>query len=382
MQEGTIHPIEALKLSFQKVEDFRKPQGKEFDLHELIAASILSVLCGADDFVVMSGFCKEKSGFLSDYFSFPRPPSHDLFRRVYAHIKPEEFYHFFVEWTGVFSRLFPGQVVAIDGKALRATRENGKACSAIYIVSAWASQNGLALGQVKADKKSNEKTAIPKLLKLLNLTNCIVTIDAMGAHPPIAQNILDQDGDYLLSLKKNNKTFFLEVESFFENFKGEKTIMHDFAEEKVEAHGRLEYRKCYTLTALEYLPDAVLWPKLNCLVCIESQRTIKGKTTMENRYYVSSLEPDATKVLQATKNHWGIENNLHWRLDVTFNEDKCRTKFQNCPENLAAARKIALAVLDADTSRIGGKNKRLKAAWNNNYLIKLLRSFAESIKNK
>ena len=156
-------------------------------------------------------------------------------------------------------------------------------------------------------------------------------------------------------------------------------MIHGFAEGKAQAHGRAGHRKCYTLTALEYLPDAALWPRLNSLVCIESQRTIHKKTTNETRFYVSSLKGGAKQTLQAAKQHWSIENNLHWRSDVTFNEDKSRTKFKNCPENLAIARKISLAILDAGTARLGGKNKRFKAAWSDNCLVKLIKSFVKAI---
>lgn len=382
MEAETTHPITTLIENFKSVPDFRKKQGLQFKLEELLAVSMLAFLSGAEDFTGIAEYCKEKEVFLSDFFSFKRPPSHDLFRWVFAYVKPEEFYSCFVDWTQVMTKLFPGEVIPIDGKALRATQEKDTKTSAIYLVSAWASQNGLVLGQVKVDKKSNEKTAIPKLLKLLDIKDCIVTIDAMGAHPPIAQAIVDKEADYLLSLKKNNKNFFLEVESFFQNFKDDKDLMADFAEEKVKAHGRIEHRKCFIFKGLEYLPDAANWPELKCLVCIESERQTPKKTTHEFRYYVSSLETSAKKILQATKQHWSIENNLHWRLDVTFNEDKSRTKFGNCPENLAITRKIALGILDANTVRLGGKNKRLKAGWNDHYLVKLIKSFVDSIKNK
>ncbi len=382
MEEPVPDPIKALKESFDDVRDFRKAQGKQFELQELLAASVLAVLSGAEDFTGMAEYCKEKTEFLKRFFSFPRPPSHDLFRWVYAFIAPSEFYQCFIDWTKMLAKLFPEEVVAIDGKALRATRQGDKKTSAIHLVSAWASQNGLALGQIKVDKKSNEKTAIPKLLETLDIKGCIVTIDAMGTHPPIAQEIVNKQADYLLALKKNNKNFFLEVENFFKNFREDEGLIHDFSEEKVQAHGRIEHRKCHIFTALQYIPDTALWPKLNCLVCIESQRTILEKTTNETRYYLSSLKGDAKQILQATKQHWSIENNLHWRLDVAFNEDRCRTTFKNCPENLAISRKIALAILDTDTSRLGGKNKRLKAAWNENYLVKLINSFVETINNE
>jgi len=210
MEENTQHPIIILKEQFKGVTDFRKKQGQIFKLHELLAVSVLSFLVGADDFTAMATYCKEKEDFLADFVSFRRNPCHDLFRWIFAHIDPQEFYACFTEWTQIMSKLFPGEVVAFDGKALRATRQADSKTSAIYIVSAWASQNNLSLGQVKVDKKSNEKTAIPKLLKLLDIQGCIVTIDAMGTHPPIAQAIIDKEADYLLALKKTIKTSSLK----------------------------------------------------------------------------------------------------------------------------------------------------------------------------
>jgi len=329
----------------------------------------------------MAVYCEEKEEFLRRYYKLKtdKTPSHDLFRFVFGHIDPKEFLGCFIEWTKAMSKLFPGEVIPIDGKAIRATRDNSSSVtSAIHLVSAWASENGMVLGQVRVDNKSNEKTAIPKLLKLLDIEGCIVSIDAMGTHPPIAQNILDKKADYLLALKKNNKMFYLEVESFFQNMK-ETTLISDFAQEKVKGHGRTEHRKCYLITDLAYFPDAALWPKLSSLVCIENEVVTSKKTTKEYRYYVSSLKSDAATMLKAVKKHWSIEINLHWRLDVTFNEDRSRCKFKNCPENLSIARKIALAILDADNQRLGGKNKKLRVALSEKYLIKLLNSFIDKL---
>lgn len=379
MQEKTTHPIEELINICLNITDFRGFKGKHFHLNDLIGASILAMLSGADGFTGMAEYCKEKKDFLCQFFRFSKKtPSHDQFRWVYANINPEEFMKCFIDWTKVLSKITKGEVIPIDGKVLRATRNGKSVTSALCIVSAWASSNGMSLGQVKVDKKSNEKTAIPKLLELLTIKGGVVSIDAMGTHPPIAQKIVDKEADYILALKKNNKNFFLEVESFFNNFKNSELI-HDFTEQQVKAHGRIEVRKCYIITALEYIPDTANWPALKSLVCIESQRTVNGKTTCENRYYLSSLLGDAPEMLEKIIKHWSIENNLHWRLDVTFLEDKCRTKFKNCPENLTIARKIALAILDADKTRLGGRNKRLKAAWNDNYLINLIKSFINTL---
>lgn len=205
MESTNVNPILALRSCFKGVTEYRKPQGKTYDLEDLLAASILAILSGADGFTSMSEYCEDKLVFLQKYFKFDEPPSHDTFRRLYAFISPDEFHKCFVEWTQVLAKLFPGEVIPIDGKALRATREGNKKTSAIYIVSAWASENGICLGQSKVNKKSNEKTAIPKLLEALDIEGCIVTIDAMGAHPPIAKKIVDKEADYILALKKITK---------------------------------------------------------------------------------------------------------------------------------------------------------------------------------
>lgn len=205
MESTTAHPISALRSCFEGVTEYRKRQGKTYKLQDLLAASILAILSGADGFTSMSEYCEDKLVFLQKHFEFDTPPSHDTFRRLYAFISPDEFHKCFVEWTQMLAKLFPGEVIPIDGKALRATREGNKKTSAIYIVSAWASENGICLGQSQVDKKSNEKTAIPKLLEALDIEGCIVTIDAMGAHPPIAQQILDKKADYILALKKTTK---------------------------------------------------------------------------------------------------------------------------------------------------------------------------------
>jgi len=206
LEDVDLIAIAELRSCFEEVADFRKPQGLRYNLADLLTVSILATLSGANDFTAMSEYCKDKWDFLQQHFNFHKVPSHDLFRRVYAFISPKQFYGCFIRWTNILAKLYPGELVAIDGKALRATREGDKNTSATYIVSAWASENGLCLGGEKVNKKSNEKTAIPSLLKALDIEGCIVSIDAMGTHPPIAKEILDKEADYILALKKTTKT--------------------------------------------------------------------------------------------------------------------------------------------------------------------------------
>lgn len=206
MENIDIEAVLELRNCFENVTDVRKPQGLRYNLADLIAVSILATLSGADGFTAMAIYCEEKLVFLQQFFKFHKAPSHDLFRTIYAFISPQQFYSGFVEWTKVLAKLYPGELVAIDGKALRANRQGDKSTSATYIVSAWASENGLCLGNEKVNKKSNEKTAIPSLLKALDIEGCVVSIDAMGTHPPIAKQILDKKADYILALKKTTKT--------------------------------------------------------------------------------------------------------------------------------------------------------------------------------
>ncbi len=368
-------PILELIISFSSIVDYRKKKGIQYSLHELIAGSILAMLAGADDFTSMSEFCKAKKEFLSHYFHFPRVPSHDQFRWIYANINPIEFNKCFTDWTKIFSKITDGEIIPIDGKVLRATQDSTCHKSAMCIVSAWASSNGMSLGQVKTEQKSNEYAAIPKLLQLLDLKGSVVSIDAIATRLPIAKMIIGKKADYILALKKNNKNLYLEAESFFKNFKGSKLISSSIEQEN-KGHGREEKRTCFVINDLKYIPDCKQWPEIKSLICIESERTAKGKHSTECRYYISSLHGDASMFLASIRKHWSIENNLHWRLDVTFSEDQCRSKYKNCPENLNVARKIVLAILDADKRRLGGKNKRLRAAWNDDNLIEMVRTFA------
>jgi predicted transposase YbfD/YdcC len=270
------------------------------------------------------------------------------------------------------SRLTAGEVIAIDGKTARRSYDQGQGKGAIHMVSAWASQNRLVLGQRKVDEKSNEITAIPELLKVLDLQGGIVTIDAMGTQKTIAQQIVKQGGDYVLALKGNQGNLFEAVQQQFE---ATSSPPHepDFYETTEVNHGRLETRRCWCLGSVEDLSDSEKWTQLTSIVKVESLRTVDGQTSQEERYYISSLAPDAALLVSSIRTHWSIENSLHWVLDIAFQEDDCRIRTGHAPENFSCLRQLAASVLQQEQSaQLGIKNKRLRAGWDDDYLLKVL----------
>lgn len=282
----------------------------------------------------------------------------------------------FLAWTLGVCELSPGEVVSIDGKQLRGSYDKHNRKAAIHIVSAWANENRLVLGQVKVDDKSNEITAIPQLIKVLVLKGCIVTIDAMGCQTDIAKLIVDAESDYVLALKGNQGTLHQQVRDSFER----ETPTHTYTDSSTD-HGRVEKRSCSVLTDLRWVENAGAWFGLKTLVRVESEvfHKLSQKATSEIRYYISSIqvidkETDTMKIAQAIRGHWGIEVSLHWSLDVSFNEDKSRIRTGYSDQNLSAVRKIALNLLRADkTVKRGIKTKRMKAGWDNAYLKSILR---------
>jgi len=271
--------------------------------------------------------------------------------------------------------LSDGEVVAIDGKTLRQSYDPANDKAAIHMVSAWATANRLVLGQRKVDAKSNEITAIPQLIKLLELEGCIVTIDAMGTQKQIAKQIIERNADYILALKDNQGNLFADVQQIFahaqsRNFAG---IEHRFEQTVDKGHGRVEIRRCWTMEQVEYLVDADKWEKFTSIGMIQAERRLPGKVERETRYYISSLSSDAARLSQAVRSHWLVENALHWVLDLAFVEDACRIRKDFAPENLAVVRHIALNLLSQETSlKLGIKNKRLRAGWDEDYLLKIL----------
>lgn len=365
---------------FGEIKDTRDNRGKRHELHDILLIALLSIICGAEEFTEMEEYGKSQKEFLESFLKLPYGiPSHDTFGRVFQMLNPEAFRKCFVNWVQSLCDLC-GEIVNIDGKALRRSFDTATDKDMIYMVSAWANDNNLVLGQVKVDEKSNEITAIPKLLDLLDLSGSIVTIDAMGTQKEIAAKIINAEADYLLALKGNQGNLKEEVEQSFHQLDGKNKADKD--QEISLGHGRIEERNCYVLPAEEYISSDILnlWKGLETIILVEAYVTYKngkkeGKQVFEQRYYISSLPLDAEKINHTVRSHWGIETKLHWVLDVAFNEDACRIRKGNADENMAIMRHIALNKLKKETSlKRGIKTKRKKAAWNEKYLLKVLRA--------
>lgn len=369
----------SLREHFEIVEDRRVERTKEHGLLDIIVIAVCAVICGADDWVDIAGWGNEKVEWLRQFMSLENGiPSHDTFGRVFSRLEAEQFQTAFLSWVQSVFEVSAGQVVAVDGKQLRGSPDHHVGKAAIYMVSAWASANHLTLGQRKVDDKSNEITAIAELLKLLALQGCIVTIDAMGCQKEIAKTILDQQADYVLALKENQEHLYQDTVDVFRHI--EQTPSHSLSTDYVRTmekdHGRLEIRECWTITDPQHCPyfrTSHEWPPLQTLVKVRRERRLADKTTLDTHYYIASLSGSALVLLNTIRAHWGIENGLHWVLDVAFREDDQRTRVGSSPHNFAVLRHIALNLLKHETSlKVGIKAKRLRAAWSEAYLLKVL----------
>lgn len=361
---------------FVSITDPRQAGKVEHDLVELLVVAVNAVLVGADTFVEIELWAKEKLDWLRGYLQLEAGiPSHDTFGRLFSVINPDEFEAAFRRWVGaILPSLGADAVVAIDGKTSRRS-SNKVDATPLHLVSAFAAGAGLVLGQRATAEKSNEKTAIPELLATLALDGCIVTIDAMGTQANIAQAIRDHGADYILAVKDNQPTLAASVRDFFVQFQAAPGHTPHAVTETVEKdHGRLETRRCYAFAQLDCLAKPEQWPDLKSFAVIESERCINGKTSLERRFYISSLPADAQRLARAVRAHWAVENSLHWCMDVVFADDQMRARTGHAAHNLAVLRHITLNLIRLDPfPRKGGiKARRLIAATSDRYRAQLL----------
>jgi Transposase len=370
---------------FASMRDPRIDRRKDHDLIDILVMAVCCLLCGGEGFNDMEDFGKAKYEWFKTFLRLRNGiPSHDTFNRVFAALEPKEFLDCFLRWTQSLRQAVHQEIVALDGKALRRALDQGE--SVKYVVSAWAESNGLVLGQLKVADKSNEITAVPELLRVLELSGCIVTTDAMGCQKKIAKEIIEADADYVLALKGNQETVHEEVKSFLNATlleqqsprpKGAKLSPAAAALASLETvekdHGRLETRRYYQSDHLDWFADRFKWEGLKSLGMIESIREVDGKVTTERRYYLSSLPLDIQTFARAVRSHWGVENKVHWIMDVCFREDQSRARAGYAAENLATLRRLALNLLKREkTKKRGIKGKQLNASWDHAYLLRLL----------
>jgi predicted transposase YbfD/YdcC len=354
---------------FSGVEDPRSGNARRHDLQELLVIALCTVLCGGESCVDMADFAEEKEAFLREFLSLDNGlPSHDTFSRVFRALEPEQFRRCFQDFMARFAETCQG-VVAIDGKVLRRPFDTASAKSSLHMVSAWGCEQRLVLGQIATDAKSNEITAVPKLLEMLSLKGCIVTVDALNCQRDIASQIVDQGGDYALALKGNQGTLHNDVRTFLDDPATAAITTHTTVD---GGHGRIETRSSTISTSIDWLQEYHQWPGLTAIGKVVRTRETRTKTTTETAYYLLSAPLSAERLGQVVRAHWAVENSLHWTLDVTMNEDQARNRLDNGPNNLAVLRHMALNILNTQKSKISNRRKIKRAGWSNASLASLL----------
>lgn len=346
-------------------------------LLDIIVIAICAAICDADTWTDVELFGQAKEQWFRTFLELPHGiPSHDTFSRVFAKIDTEQFQESFRDWIAAVEERTGGEIVALDGKQLRRSHDKAKGKKAIYMVSAWASENSLVLGQQKVDDRSNEITAVPQLLDMLEVTGCIVTTDAMNCQVETAKKVIENDADYVFVVKENQPRLLETIQGLFDDPNEMRWVDTDSETTVDEKHGRTETRQCWTTSDPEYLAYIASfadWPGLRSIGMIEARRSTKEGTSVKRRYFISSLESNAKRLLHAVRTYWGIENKLHWVLVLAFREDESRIRKGNGPENSAVLRHIALNLLRReDTAKISIRAKRKKAGWDNDYLLKVL----------
>jgi predicted transposase YbfD/YdcC len=359
---------------FAELSDPRVERGQGHPLLSIVGVALCAILGGADDWVAVERFGNAKLDWLRRFLELPNGiPSHDTFGRLFARLDPAQFEGCFRDWVAAVSARLPGQV-AIDGKSLKGSRDGAAGVKALHLVSAWAAEARLTLGLVAVDEASNEITAIPKLLQVLDLEGALVSIDAMGCQKEIAAQIREQKADYLLAVKRNQERLFLDIEAMHHDFADdERGHRCTSAESSDSGHGRTEWRGVCVFDSLEGIRDRELWRDLAVVIVVMRERQVGGEISHETHYYVSSRKADAKVFLDAVRGHWGIENNCHWILAVCFCEDDCRSRQGHSAQNLACLRRMALSMLkSANGPKCGARNRRLTAGWDNTFLEQVL----------
>ena len=380
VKKGTAMKSEASILKyFADLEDPRIEKNRKHSLMNIITIAILGVICGADTWVDIERYGNAKQGWLSTFLDLKNGiPSHDTFGRVFRWLDADQFQSRFIAWTRHICQLTEGQLVSLDGKKLRRSHDKRHKRDGIWMVSAWANDNRLVLGQVMVDEKSNEITAVPLLLAALDIQGCVVTVDALNAQTAIAQQIIDADADYILPIKDNQGTLYEDLTLLFDGFETDNyaTVHYDTAKQVSEGHDRREIRQCWVVSDPDYrayLRREKQWPKLYSLVKLLTIRQTERKTEVTTRYFISSWSGTAQAFLNRIREHWQIENGLHWVLDIAFREDESRIRKDHAPQNMAVLRHMATNLLKNETSaKVGIAARRKMAGWDNDYLLKVL----------
>ncbi len=376
----TATPVTSIQAHFAHVEDPRIDRKKAHSLLDMFVIAICATICGANDWVAVEEFGNAKHAWLCRFLDLSNGvPSHDTFGRVFARLDPDQLEQGFTNWFAALHEATAGEVIAVDGKRLRQSADRAWGRAAIEMVSAWASANRLVLGQEKVAAGSNEITAVPALLERLALEGCIVTLDAMHCQTETAATILDQDADYVLTVKQNQPTLYAGIEQAFAQAHATNGwgAAADTFQTTEEGHGRWEHRTYRTLTdaqTLQAIDPTGRWPGLQAIGMVQSERQAAGKPlTVETRYYIMSLDGNAQTFGHAVRSHWGVENEVHWLLDVVFREDASHLRVGKGPENMAILRRLALNLLHREQSKKRSmQTKRLRAGWDEDYLLKLL----------
>ncbi len=361
---------------FSALSDPRIDRAKKHQLIDILFIAVCTIICGGEGFTDMEVFGKAKEEWLCKYLVLPYGiPSHDTFRRVFSIIEPSAFARCFMAWSESLHEVTGGEVIALDGKTIRHSFDSASNQPALHMINAWATENGVALGHLKVEPETNEITALPRLLDMLDIEGRTVTMDAMGCQRELAEKIVDKKGDYVLCVKANQMSLHEDVAWFFDECEDFADVEHTYYESLEKDHGRIEIRKCWAVEGeAKWLGFGDEWKGLRSIAAVKAERIINRQKSSQTRYYISSLPGDAKRIADAVRGHWGIENSLHWVLDVTLCEDQSRVRKDSAPENLATLRRLAVNMIRKAKGKISIRQAIMKAGWDTNFLERLLTS--------